>query len=293
MEGPTATHGTLGLGASGTAIARIHNALARIGFKVHPEEEQRMLFGRSTERAVQAFQRAHRLNATGIADGATVSALANAPATTSATPEAANGGETPDGGVEVGGAPARVDRVAGVVEAALASLKSPAGEHVLANDRLVRIMRAHGVAYPEAVLRQCQQTRLPYHYACAMLDKESSGGQNVFGHNPVRPPQIVGGPVRRFRYLRYKRLRQRGHGAQGVGPCQLTRPGFQDRADALGGCHSPEVNMRVGFSILRALIRTYGLELGAARYNGGGLESMEYGRDFAERAHRWRLVLTT
>lgn len=40
-------------------------------------------------------------------------------------------------------------------------------------------------------------------------------------------------------------------GMQGVGPTQLTYYTFQDRADQLGGCWRPEINIRVGFESLQ------------------------------------------
>jgi hypothetical protein len=162
-----------------------------------------------------------------------------------------------------------------------------------ADRRLVNVMRAHGIVYPAITLREARKSGLPLHYACAMLQKETGGGKNEFGHDPVRPPQIIGGSVTPWRYAFYRFWRRRGHGNQGVGPCQLTSSGFQDRADALGGCHRPGPNMRVGFSTLRALIAAFGPERGAARYNGSGPAADAYGADFLRKAHAWRIILTS
>jgi hypothetical protein len=159
------------------------------------------------------------------------------------------------------------------------------------DEQLVAVMRAHGIVSPRIALREARVTGLPLHFACALLQKESSGGVNVFGHDPVRPPQVFGGPVNLLRYRKYKRLRQRGFGNQGVGPCQLTSTGLQERADQAGGCHLPGPNMRVGFSTLRALIRAVGPERGAARYNGSGAAAAAYGRDFVQKAGIWQTVL--
>ena len=57
---------------------------------------------------------------------------------------------------------------------------------------------------------------------------------------------------------------------QGVGPCQLTWWELQDAADAQGGCWRPEINMRVGFGHLAALVKRYGECRRRAPYNGSG-----------------------
>lgn len=161
------------------------------------------------------------------------------------------------------------------------------------DNRLVNVMRVHGIVYPAVTMREARTTGLPLHFACAMLEKETGGGKNVFGHDPVKAPQVIGGEVNALRYARYRYLRRRGYGNQGVGCCQLTSSGFQDRADALGGCHRPGPNMRVGFATLRALIAAYGPERGAARYNGSGPAADAYGADFIRKAARWRTILAS
>ena len=65
---------------------------------------------------------------------------------------------------------------------------------------------------------------------CAVLEQES-GFRNVYGHDPVKRGQLVGGNVTRLNYARYKALRKLGFGMQGVGPGQLTWWEYQDEAD--------------------------------------------------------------
>jgi hypothetical protein len=77
---------------------------------------------------------------------------------------------------------------------------------------------------------------------CAVLEQES-GFRNVYGHDPVKFPQIKGGNVTRLNYLRYKQLRKLGFGMQGVGPGQLTWWEYQDEADRSGGCWRPAPNI--------------------------------------------------
>lgn len=157
------------------------------------------------------------------------------------------------------------------------------------DQRAIRIAREGGIVRPQQALVQQRRAGLDdYGLACAMLEQESAGGENVFGHDPVRSPQIVGGPVTEERYLRYLKLRRAGYGMQGVGPLQLTWYAYQDQADELGGCWRPYVNLFVGYSVLADLIRIYGLAGGVRRYNGSGPAAYAYAASVLARRLRWR-----
>jgi hypothetical protein len=139
-------------------------------------------------------------------------------------------------------------------------------------------LRQIGVVYPESTEKIARREGIPLSAAVAMLFMETGGGHNVFGHDPVRRGQVQGGNVTRLRYLFYK-ARRRFLGNQGVGPCQLTSPGLQDAADALGGCWRPEKNMAVGFKFLHDLERQWGSWQAAfEHYNGSGPAAQAYGR---------------
>jgi hypothetical protein len=140
----------------------------------------------------------------------------------------------------------------------------------------------NGIKYPYQVMQVCDEVGLPFYAACAVLEKESSGGSNVFGHDPTI---FVGaGRVTKKKYLAYKAERKRTGKMQGVGPCQLTWYAFQDQADALGGCWKPKNNMRVGFGLLKEYREDgHTWEEAGTLYNGG----KEYGRDFALKVQRW------
>ncbi len=68
----------LDTGDFGDAIARLHESLRKQGFQVSPEEEKRKFFGPSTSEAVRAYQREHKLPATGVVDTATHAVLETA-----------------------------------------------------------------------------------------------------------------------------------------------------------------------------------------------------------------------
>lgn len=152
--------------------------------------------------------------------------------------------------------------------------------------QLEKSMKQGGIVDPAATLTAAREVMLALPYACALLEQETSGGNNVFGHDNVRNP-IKGGSVTKSRYAEYKRFRDLGLGANGVGPTQLTWPGYQDRADALGGCWDYGVNLRVGFSILRANIRQSGVYRGFWNYNG----SEAYAKQVMPRVVKWQSIL--
>jgi hypothetical protein len=157
-----------------------------------------------------------------------------------------------------------------------------------ADDRLVvRSLEQYGIKRPEVTLAEARRAGITVRLAASLLEQESGGGENVFGHDPVKTGQIVGGPVTKERYDEYRRMQRTGFGAQGVGPCQLTWPGFQDEADRLGGCWKPPVNMRVAFSNLKTLIDRYGWDDGIRRYNGSGPAADAYRKQVSGRFDTW------
>jgi hypothetical protein len=161
----------------------------------------------------------------------------------------------------------------------------------MASPRLIERLRAESVLRPQAVVEEARRAGLRLALACALLEKESGRGRNVFGHDPTI---FVGaGEVTRAKYAEYKRRRVASGNRlmQGVGPCQLTWWEFQDAADREGGCWRPEVNMRVGFRHLVALISQHGEADGARRYNGSGPAAEAYSRDLLAKTRIWEAKL--
>ena len=156
-------------------------------------------------------------------------------------------------------------------------------------DDVVERLRAGGINNPRMVIAEAKRAGLRLDYACAMLMKESNGGDNVFGHDV----SIFSGAgtVTKAKYLEYKRQRMATGKMQGVGPTQLTWYTLQDRADAQGGCWKPRINMRVGFKHLADNINAHGEADGARRYNGSGAAAVKYSKDLLAKAAQWRAVL--
>ena len=76
---------------------------------------------------------------------------------------------------------------------------------------LLNMMKEGGIVKPADTLRVAREVGLALPLACALLEQESSGGHNVFGHDAVSNP-VRGGVVTKDRYLEYKHYRQLGLG---------------------------------------------------------------------------------
>lgn len=144
------------------------------------------------------------------------------------------------------------------------------------------VARKYGIVSPYLAMRAADNAGLPFAVMCAILEKESGGGKNVFGHDPTI---FVGaGTVTKSKYRAYLAERHRTGKMQGVGPMQLTWWEFQDRADKAGGCWRPYYNMLVGAQILHSYWNTYGnWEKVGTKYNG----SSAYGKDLAIKINKW------
>lgn len=152
------------------------------------------------------------------------------------------------------------------------------------------VLAAGGIIDPATVITTATAVGLPLALAAAVLEQESGGGRNVWGHDPVenRGIYVPGGPVTAAAYRRYKPLADRGEiGRQGVGPLQLTGRDWQDAADARGGCWDPRANLAAGFTGLVTLINKYGLPDGVRRYNGTGPAAERYRDQVLARYRIW------
>lgn len=153
---------------------------------------------------------------------------------------------------------------------------------------MIRRLRSLGIDYPIITIDEAKREGVPLAVACAVLEQETGGGRNVFGHDPTI--FIGAGTVTRAKYERYKKLRgPKGKGGmQGVGPMQLTWYSYQDEADKEGGCWLPRYNVRIGLRVLARHFRKHKDWHAAFKaYNG----SETYADQVDARVKKWKRLL--
>lgn len=144
--------------------------------------------------------------------------------------------------------------------------------------------------------RACREADLPFYAACALLEQES-GGRNVYGHDEDGALAGYPGEVNAENYAVFRWLVfDKGQASNGVGPCQITYPGYFTDMEQQGlRPYDAGDNMLYGFRLLKANYARLGQWAGAgAVYNGGprpNAKALGYGRDFAKKVNQWKTRL--
>ena len=170
---------------------------------------------------------------------------------------------------------------------------------IAADEARAAILRTFGMHNSRRIVQEARQelgNRVAL--AAAMVEQESTNGENVVGHdrdargNLIFPARNGKVKVTEDLYRRYKVRRDVGGkgrgGMQGFGPMQLTYWSIQDDADRNGGCWKPRINIRTGFRHLNGLIETHGLREGVRRYNGSGPAAERYADSVMAKRAKWR-----
>jgi hypothetical protein len=164
----------------------------------------------------------------------------------------------------------------------------------LAQEISAQIQKLGGDHIATNIVKAARHTGLKISLGCAVLQHESLF-KNVYGHdgvrNPIKSPPGGVKRVTRANYLIYRGYLKLGMGAQGVGYGQLTYPGFQQQADALGGCWKAGPNIIVSFTGLANNIRAHGEHDGVKAYNGNGPAAEKYAHDVLALSAHWHDLL--
>ncbi|MGO2751783.1 MAG: hypothetical protein ACTIA6_17165 [Pseudoclavibacter sp.] len=157
--------------------------------------------------------------------------------------------------------------------------------------RAVDIIAAHGVQNADAIVRAVVSVGLEVAIAAAIIQKESNGA-NIYGHDLGglfssaalgKPP---GNAVTEANFRTFTARVAAGETSNGVGPAQITWPGYFPQAAREGfKLWLPEDNIRFGLRLFASHLRGSGdiVEAGRA-YNG----ARQYGVDLAIMVTGWR-----
>lgn len=157
-----------------------------------------------------------------------------------------------------------------------------------------RVLSSHGLSNVDVIVQAAGQADVPIWIAAALIEKES-GGRNVYGNDRggvywtgdrARPDPNIVTPQN---YARFEERVLAGETSNGVGPAQITWPGFiRDAKDRGIRLWDPLDNIRYGLTLiagyLGGLTTAEAVEAAGLRYNG----APEYGADLATRAQQWR-----
>lgn len=165
--------------------------------------------------------------------------------------------------------------------------------------RLLKMLRAkrRGAKYVRSIFRSADSYNISYALALALFQHEANflnqyGHDHLPGQLPIWHRNWGRVMVTKDNYAAYKAWRNTHHLAQGVGPGQLTSPGYQDMADARGGCWRPGVNIDLSLAILAGHIAALGVLKGVGAYNGGrGNPNLAYAQAVLAKRDVWKNIL--
>lgn len=156
------------------------------------------------------------------------------------------------------------------------------------------ILRRKGVPNAEAILAAAATSGLPVGVAVGLAIKESNGA-NVYGHD-AGGACYGRGEVTKENFLNeFLPAVMAGHTSNGVGPVQITYPGYFTQNPHLAWW-DPAVSCLFGFGIMMGYLGgdySYdSLVAAGSKYNSGYPDrAIQYGRIFAQLANEWTELL--
>lgn len=157
----------------------------------------------------------------------------------------------------------------------------------------------HGLANADALVRAASKTGLPLHIAAAFAQQESNG-LNVYGHDVGGVFSVKGKniEVTAENYaIFYDQVVNRKRRSNGVGPMQITYPGYFPLAKKQGfKLWDPYDNFVFGFNIIQTSLKNNysddSLNRAAQQYNSGSPSGApSYGSSVVARSKTWKKIL--
>lgn len=159
----------------------------------------------------------------------------------------------------------------------------------------VSIISSNGLQNAQAIVNASSRTGVPLYILCAFVQHESNGA-NVFGHDGGGA-YSGGGTVTQAKYNDFLRMVRAGHTSNGVGPMQITYPGyFKPQTTEVANLWQPEANIVFGANIIKGYLggnySDANLNRAGQIYNSGRANGAPaYGSLTVQFCHKWKALL--
>lgn len=154
----------------------------------------------------------------------------------------------------------------------------------------VDLLTQGGFQNADSIVRAANDTGLPLGVAVALIAKESMG-RNIYGHDSGGAMQGAGEVTQENFTNQFMPLIRAGHTSNGVGPTQITYPGYFTQNPDLAWW-DPYTNMCFGFNLMLGYLggdySDDSLIAAGSTYNSGSATGApEYGQTFRDLSITW------
>jgi hypothetical protein len=162
------------------------------------------------------------------------------------------------------------------------------------------VLTQGGLVNVSSLVTAAGRIGLPLHIAAAFAEQES-GGQNIYGHDAggvfAKPPGVNVAVTKENYAEFFQKVVVQGKRSNGVGPMQITYPGYFPLADKQKlRLWMPLDNYLFGLGVISGFLATSytdtSINRAGQRYNSGSpTGAPDYGSSVVKRATRWRTRL--
>lgn len=156
---------------------------------------------------------------------------------------------------------------------------------------VVDILTKNGMSNADALVEACARVGLPVYIGAAFAQHESNG-QNIYGHD-AGGAMCGAGQVTEGNYRQFLTLVRGGHRSNGVGPMQITYPGyFKPNTPEVANLWQPLYNFIFGLKIIKSYLggnySPSNLNAAGQKYNSGQANGApQYGVITVQLAQKW------
>lgn len=158
-----------------------------------------------------------------------------------------------------------------------------------------QVLTQHGMSNAAELVKACAFVGIPTYIGAAFAEHES-GGKNVYGHDSGGA-MCGAGNVTRDNYATFLSMVRAGHTSNGVGPMQITYPGyFKPNTAEVAALYDPYANFVFGLKIIKAYLNgnysDANLDAAGQKYNSGSAHGAPgYGKITVALCKKWRALL--